>query len=362
MMVTQVPGAATVGGTASYAGKFGDAALGFFREGFNELSLSSIGLGTGGFHATPTLEERHQYEEAVVCALSEGINFIDTASNYGMGSAEDIVGSCLLSLIRDGKADRAGIVICSKGGYWPFGEASFHDRYVRRGLCSDIDLIGGNHCLRCTFLRDQIEQSSARLKLSLIDIYFLHNPEEQLVLGPQHFAQRMRLAFEVLEQAVASGQIGSYGVATAEGFRGTTLGVHRLDRLLSYARDIAGEGHHFKVIQVPLNLRMSEALFTPNHVLDGRPVPLLRAAEAHGITVVTSISANAGRVSWGIPPTLRTACLGVESDVQIALQFARSAPGVCTALVGMRSVEHVRENLKLRRLPAIDLTAPAEEK
>jgi len=195
--------------------------------------------------------------------------------------------------------------------------------------------------------------------LEVIDVYFIHNPEEQLALGPPEFGRRIRLAFELLEWAVQAGWIRSYGVSTAEGFRQAEVGAHRLDRLLDCSREVAGDGHHFKVIQVPLNLRMAEALLKSNHVVDGQAVPLLTAAEANNITVITSISANAGNVSWGIPRSLRAACSGLDSDAQIAIQFARSAPGVCTALVGMTSANHVRENLKLRQLPQVDLMAPA---
>jgi aryl-alcohol dehydrogenase-like predicted oxidoreductase len=35
----------------------------------------------------------------------------------------------------------------------------------------------------------------------------------------------------------------------------------------------------------------------------------------------------------------------LETDAQRAIAFARSIPGVTTALVGMKRVEHVDENL-----------------
>ncbi|HXX47476.1 MAG TPA: hypothetical protein VEN47_04550, partial [Myxococcota bacterium] len=38
---------------------------------------------------------------------------------------------------------------------------------------------------------------------------------------------------------------------------------------------------------------------------------------------------------------------GLKTDAQRCLQFARSTPGVTTALVAMRSPEHVDENLAL---------------
>jgi aryl-alcohol dehydrogenase-like predicted oxidoreductase len=38
--------------------------------------------------------------------------------------------------------------------------------------------------------------------------------------------------------------------------------------------------------------------------------------------------------------------MGMSSDAERALQFARSAPGILTALVGMGKPAHVLENIK----------------
>ena len=50
-------------------------------------------------------------------------------------------------------------------------------------------------------------------------------------------------------------------------------------------------------------------------------------------------------------PTVQQAIAGLPNDAARALQFARSAPGVTTALVGMSKGEHVRANLELANLP-----------
>jgi aryl-alcohol dehydrogenase-like predicted oxidoreductase len=39
--------------------------------------------------------------------------------------------------------------------------------------------------------------------------------------------------------------------------------------------------------------------------------------------------------------------LGLENDVERALQFARSSPGIATALVGMSRTAHVEANVRL---------------
>ena len=43
-----------------------------------------------------------------------------------------------------------------------------------------------------------------------------------------------------------------------------------------------------------------------------------------------------------------------------ALQFTRSVPGLCSALVGMKSPDHVAENLTLTSVPPLDAAEFAE--
>jgi aryl-alcohol dehydrogenase-like predicted oxidoreductase len=103
-------------------------------------------------------------------------------------------------------------------------------------------------------------------------------------------------------------------------------------------------------LQAPFNLAMLE-LFT------GRPengATVLEVARDEGITVVTSASLLQARLSRGLPDELRNLLPGLDTDAQRALQFARSAPGISVALVGMSSVAHVEQNLALARIPPLD--------
>jgi aryl-alcohol dehydrogenase-like predicted oxidoreductase len=51
------------------------------------------------------------------------------------------------------------------------------------------------------------------------------------------------------------------------------------------------------------------------------------------------------RLAANLPPTLAEHFPWCATDAQRAVAFARSLPGVTTSLIGMRSAEHVRENL-----------------
>jgi aryl-alcohol dehydrogenase-like predicted oxidoreductase len=115
------------------------------------------------------------------------------------------------------------------------------------------------------------------------------------------------------------------------------------------ARNIAGHGHHFRYVQLPLNLAMPEALLRPNQVVQGKTMAMVQAARALGITLVASAALLQGQLTRNLPAYIGAA-LGGKNDAERALQFARSVPAVTTALVGMSRVEHVRANLEVLRL------------
>jgi len=114
-----------------------------------------------------------------------------------------------------------------------------------------------------------------------------------------------------------------------------------------HAREVAGESHGFRFVQVPFNLAMPEALTLSNQIIDDEQMSTLEAATALGVTVISSASIFQGRVAQGLSKDLRESLGSLATDAQTAIQFVRSAPGICTALVGMSRLEHVEENLKL---------------
>jgi len=115
------------------------------------------------------------------------------------------------------------------------------------------------------------------------------------------------------------------------------------------AEEVGGTDHHFRVIQLPYNLGMPEALTWQTQSFNGVTVSLLEAAKALNIYVMISAPILQGRLARGLPAGLPQA-LGEGTDAQRALQFVRSTPGIGTALVGMKQADHVRENLALARL------------
>src|SRR5215468_4600239 len=341
-------GSATPAGTAAYrTGHVPSARHGQFRE-WRGLALSSVGIGT---YLGPDDDETDaQYMTAVERALLSGINVIDSAVNYRHQRSERAVGRALGRVIADGRIAREGVVVATKGGFLSF------DGPPPPGLLGAGDVVGGSHCMTPRYLEDQIERSRANLDLETIDIYYLHNPETQLGEVPRPvFMRRLRAAFELLERAAGDGRIGCYGTATWGGYRqpASARDFLSLPDLVALAVEIAGRNHHFRVVQLPYNLAMTEAFTLPNQP-DGRePVTLLECARRLGLYVMTSASIYQGQLVRNLPPVLAQVMPGLDTDAQRALQFVRSTPGVGTALVGMRSEAHVGEAAGLVKIAPV---------
>jgi aryl-alcohol dehydrogenase-like predicted oxidoreductase len=352
-----IPGFATLEGTRRYAARFaGKAAEGHFREQ-QGLLMSSIGIGT--YLGEPDAATDRSYTEAVATAVKGGINVVDSAINYRLQRSERSIGAALKDLLAAGFA-RDEVIFCTKAGFLtPDAEMPrdpgeyFAHEFVERGIFRMEDVAAGCHCMAPPYLEDQLERSRHNLGVDCIDVLYLHNPETQLSeISRDEFRNRLRAAFRFLESAVAAGKIRMYGLATWNAFRqeAQASDFMSLADEVALAREVAGETHHFRFVQLPFNLAMPEALSRANQLANGRTVAMVQAARMLGITLVSSAALLQGQLARNLPSFVRSA-LGLASDLQCALQFARSAPGITTALVGMSRAEHVRSNLELVRIP-----------
>jgi len=365
-----ITGYATSSGTSSYRDRYPQfTAAGHFRQpqhvpGFDDLWLSSIGLGTYLGETDAAADEA--YTDAIRYAVLHGINVLDTAINYRNQRSERNIGAALKQLIEAGQIAREELLVCSKAGYMPFdGDLPpdpggyLRKEYVESGLAPMNEIAGGSHCMAPAYLADQLERSRRNLGLHTIDVFYVHNPETQLGhVSPDVSYERLRLAFEFLESAVRDRKIRCYGAATWNGFRGnpTDRVYLSLERMVTTARQVAGDSHHFRFVQLPFNLAMLEAFSYGNQMRNGEPASLLKQAPDFRVAVVGSATLYQGNLAQGLPPKLK-ASLDVENDAQAAIQFARSATNLTCALVGMGSKEHVEQNLRIAAKPPLSQEA-----
>src|SRR5438093_1560124 len=281
-----ITGFATAKGTAAYRARLApNGADGHFRS-WEGLLISSVGLGT--YLGGDDVATDGAYRDTVARSLQLGLNVIDSAINYRHQRSERSVGAALRSQIEAGSLRRDEVVLSTKGGFIPFDggvpadrDAHLFETYVRSGVLEPRDVVGGCHCMTPRYLADQLQRSRANLGVETIDVYYLHNPEMQLsAVDRPTFRGRMRAVFQFLEGAVGEGKIRFYGTATWNGYRQPPsapdfLSLPEFHRLAS---EVAGDAHHFRVVQLPYNLAMTEAFTHANQPMGEETVSLLEAA------------------------------------------------------------------------------------
>jgi aryl-alcohol dehydrogenase-like predicted oxidoreductase len=345
---------ATTRGTWTYRDRFGDRFGRTYFRRFGPGVTSSIGIGT--YLGAPTDEVDDRYEAALTTALEHGVNHVDTAVNYRHGRSERVVGRAL----ERADVDRDAVVVATKGGFVPFDgkrpadpAAYVRETFVDTGLVDSADLAHGCHCIAPAFVEAMLDRSLSTLGVDSVDCYYVHNPETQLD-GRDRAAvyDQLEATFRLLERRRAAGDLYGYGVATWEAFRVPTGHQKHLSlaeilaRADAAAEQVGNEESGFLAVQLPFNVVMADA-FT----VDSQPTPdgdghtsLLERAHEAGVNVVASASLAQGDLAEEMPSEI-DAMLAGDTRAQRALNFARSAPGVTTALVGTSRRRHVEENV-----------------
>jgi aryl-alcohol dehydrogenase-like predicted oxidoreductase len=356
-----IAGRATPQGTRRFAGRSA-AAPGHFRDA-RGLWLSSLGLGT--YLGREDAATDAGYEASIAVALGAAVNVFDAAINYRGQKSERAVGRALARAFASGHAGRDEVFVSTKGGFLPHdaddprpARRYVQESFIASGLAPESEIAQGCHCLTPAYLRDQVAKSRANLGLETIDLYYLHNPETQLgAVDRGAFRKRLLGAIEVLEEEAGAGRIAAWGLATWDGFRAPPEHPEHLSMAdtRAAAREVAGEGHHFQAVQLPSNLGMAQAVLYRSQETDTGRLPAFPAAAELGLTAFGSGSISQGRLAVvDFPDEVVAAFPGAGTSVVRALQFARSSPGVTTALVGVSNPGHAAEDFALAKLPPAD--------
>ena len=176
--------------------------------------------------------QRTDADRMIRAALDSGINFYDTAPNYGHGTSEERLGKVFKTL------DRETIVVNTKFGRLDNGTVDFNAAQIR----------------------GSIERSLKRLQIDCIDSAIIHSPPRELLDGNKvdHY--------EILERLQDEGKIRAYGASV-------DFAVE-IETLL--------ETTNAKVFQCFFNILHQDA----KHAFD--------TVQAHGATVIAKIPFDSG--------------------------------------------------------------------
>ena len=325
---------------------------------FQNLTLSNVGMGTYLGDADSKTDDL--VVNAVKNSILSGINVIDTAINYRSQKAERSVGKALSDLISEGKITREQIFVSSKNGYvtndaeipgdfWKY----INSEYVQKGIIKAGDITSGYHCMTVPYLEDQLNRSLKNLGLDCLDLMYLHNAVEGQIkdVTKEKFLENLKDVFEMYENKRKEGLIKFYGMATWECYRVTTDNPQflSLEETIKIAKQVGGDQHGFRFIQLPFNMYLDQAYMIKNQNYEHQQLSILESSAKNDIGVFTSVPLMQGRLlAPGVMPEFNDLIPSLR-----ALQFIRSTPGVLAPLVGHKSDEHVKENLKILDIPPI---------
>ncbi len=234
-------------------------------------------------------------------AIKNGINIIDTSSNYSNGGSEKLVGSVLENLIEQKVIRPDEIILITKGGYLQGDNLKKAiEREKAKSPFPEMIKCSPDmwHCIHPEFLRHQISQSLKYLKTSKIDIYLLHNPEyfltywqpEESVKKNEEYYKRLKNAFIYLEEEVKTGRIGFYGISSNSfGDSGDKNNFTSAEELLRIANEISHE-NHFAVVQLPVNILEKGGVVNKNQA--GGNKTFLEVAEENELGVLVNRPLN----------------------------------------------------------------------
>jgi aryl-alcohol dehydrogenase-like predicted oxidoreductase len=143
--------------------------------------VSAIGLGAWQLGNNSGWQPVSEKEAVALVekALDYGINFFDTAPNYGHGSGEVRLGKALKGV------DRSKIVINTKFGHTDSGTTNYSSDNIRQSL----------------------EGSLKRLQVDYVDSLLIHNPPTAYLDGTKNDH------YEILERLIEEGKLKAYGAS-----------------------------------------------------------------------------------------------------------------------------------------------------
>lgn len=290
------------------------------RLGGSGVSVSAIGLG--GYELGPEPEESADVARAVTAITQSrdaGVNWLDTSENYLQTRNESLIGEAVTSVGRD-------FLIATK-------------------VAPGASATGGGSGFR----RDQVHAacrgSLARLQRDVIDIYFLHWPDDSDVPLEETWGAMGELVDQGLVRAIGMSNYALDDIERCHAQRpvdAIQTGLNLLDFL-----------DDRPLIAACAELGIAVTIYEPlaSGILTGRALDQIRAQWA-GTPWENSgfyrrlLLPGKGEQSAAVAQGLQPIAEGLGATVaQVAISWVLHQRGVSAAITGNRDGRHMRENV-----------------
>lgn len=278
-------------------------------------AVSEIGLGAwqlGANSGWSSLSEKEAVK-MVHASLNLGVNFFDTAPNYGLGSSELRLGKALKG------TDRDTIVVNTKFGHTDLGGTNYNSGYIRESL----------------------EGSLKRLGLDYVDSLIFHNPPFECLDGNKNDH------YEILEELKDEGKIKAYGASLdtyreMKLFMETTKGevieafFNILHQDAARAFDLALEKEVRVIVKIPLDSGWLSGKYNADSTFDDIRKRWSRNDIKVRASLINSLKKMIGRE---------------RSLSQTAISFCLAYDAVSTVIPGNANVAQLNSNVASATLP-----------
>lgn len=169
------------------------------------LTIHPVGLGANKI-GHENKETNTEYGGKIITgAIEHGLNFIDTAFMYGNGLSEEIIGKTLKE-----SNSRHDVVLATKGSHRYEGDKLINDNTP-------------------SFLNKTVEESLKRLQTDVIDLFYIHFPDDNT---PKYEAvgalQRLREAGKIRAIGVSNFSLEQLKEANQDGYLDVVQGHYNL--------------------------------------------------------------------------------------------------------------------------------------
>jgi aryl-alcohol dehydrogenase-like predicted oxidoreductase len=284
------------------------------------VQVSSLVLGAMNF-GTIGRTTQDEVTAIIDAALDGGINVIDTADMYSQGESEQLVGRAI--------AGRRDDVVLATKAALPMGEDPNHRGSSRRWLVTELD------------------NSLRRLGVDHVDLYQIHRWD------PATSDEETLSALTDLQRA---GKIRYFGSSTFPAYRIVQAQwAARENHLGRYVTEqpsysMLQRGIETHVLPVTQEYGLGVLVWSPlasgwltGAVRAGQPVTTHRSA-VRPERFDLSIAANQARMD-AVEQLAKVADSAGLTMIQLALGFVTAHPGVTSAIIGPRTLDHLHSQL-----------------
>jgi aryl-alcohol dehydrogenase-like predicted oxidoreductase len=279
------------------------------------IKVSPYALGAMMFGASIGNPDHDDSIRIIHKALDAGINFVDTADAYSRGESEQIVGKAL-----KGRRDR--VVLATKA-HLPMGEDPNERGNSRRWLMTAV------------------ENSLRRLQTDHIDLYQIHRPDPDTDIEE---------TLSALSDLIHSGKVRVIGSSTMPAsdvveaqWVAERRGLQRF-RTEQPPYSILNRGIESEVLPVAQRYGMGTLVWSPlaKGMLTGR-IRKGQQTDLHRAAMLTSLSDE--RRLDAVEQLVPLAEKAGLPMTHLAMAFAIAHPGVTSAIIGPRTMEHLDDLL-----------------